>query len=286
MYSYDRRASTNANFLRGRSGWELRVIGELSAEYETPDFLDPLETAALVVDNVKKKYGDLWRAMMETNLAPKAVADTLARMKDRALSGRPMFAADDGLTQQFRDSIFMAIKRVGDGVRAMGLGSVVKYNPQERIDDDHRATHARFNLRFDHPKINPAYRPAIFFYWDKSKEQGVIESASLVWKNKHYDNLPLAKMAGAMLTAADDIVADLKRQLGEPEPTTEAWSVVTLGKGHSYATEVDTFSSKSKAEQEARDRGDCYVVKGTQMWNEPLGQVEEHDRPAQYRFFR
>jgi hypothetical protein len=91
-HNYDRRAATNAVFLRGRSGWELRVIGELSSEYEgvTPD---PLETAALVVDNVKKKYDDLWRAMMETNLAPKAVADTLARMKDRALSGRPLAAS-------------------------------------------------------------------------------------------------------------------------------------------------------------------------------------------------
>ncbi len=65
----------------------------------------------------------------------------------------------------------------------------------------------------------------------------------------------------------------------------ETWSVVTLGESHNYATEVETFDSKSKAEQEAKDLGNCYVVKGTQMWNEPLGQVEEHDRTAPYKFF-
>lgn len=69
----------------------------------------------------------------------------------------------------------------------------------------------------------------------------------------------------------------------EPEAE-EAWSVVTMEDG--YASNVQAFNSKSKAEAEARDHGNCYVVKGTQMWNEPLGQVEEHDRPAPYRFFR
>lgn len=77
--------------------------------------------------------------------------------------------------------------------------------------------------------------------------------------------------------------AKAREQAAESE---EAWSVVTLGRGHGYATEVDTYSSKAKAEEEARNRGDCYVVKGTQMWNEPLGQVEEHDRDAPYRYFR
>jgi len=78
----------------------------------------------------------------------------------------------------------------------------------------------------------------------------------------------------------------LKQETKEPEAADEAWSVVTLGKDHGYATEVDVFSSKEKAEAKARDLGNCYVVKGTQMWNEPLGQVEEHNREAPYRFFR
>ncbi len=76
-----------------------------------------------------------------------------------------------------------------------------------------------------------------------------------------------------------------KEEQTKPKTSEETWSVVTLGKSHSYATEVETFDSKSKAEQEAKDLGNCYVVKGTQMWNEPLGQVEEHDRTAPYKFF-
>jgi hypothetical protein len=88
----------------------------------------------------------------------------------------------------------------------------------------------------------------------------------------------------SLATEARRIQQQTKVQTKEPE-SEEAWSVVTLGKGHSYATEVDVFTSKSKAEQEAKDRGDCYVVKGTQMWNEPLGQVEEHDRNVPSKFF-
>jgi hypothetical protein len=212
----------------------------------------------------------------ETEESAKTAAKVAARFQ--------MGATTDPDANQFRDMAIKAIKRVGDGVRAMGLGSVVKFNPQERVDDDDRAIHARFTLRFDHSKVNSAYRPAIFFYWDKSKGLGYVESSSLVWKNKHYDNIPLDKMGAAMLDAAGDILADIKRQLGEPE-SKEAWSLVTLGKGHGYAAEVQVFSSKAKAEKEAQEQGNCYVVKGTQMWNEPLGQVEEHDHTAPSKFF-
>lgn len=190
------------------------------------------------------------------------------------------------LADEFRASIIKAVKRVGDGVRAMGLGSVVKYNPQEEIREDrYGGTHGTFFLRFEHDKINRAYHPGINFYWDPSKESGTVGTSNLVWPAKDRGNLPLNKMGHAMLDAADDILKDLKRQLGETE-SEETWSVVTLGKDHGYATEVDTFPSKAKAEAEARHRGNCYVVKGTQMWNEPLGQVEEHDRPAPSKFFR
>jgi hypothetical protein len=117
-----------------------------------------------------------------------------------------------------------------------------------------------------------------------SKELGTVSTSNLVWPSKRYEHLPLAKMADAMLDAADDIVKDLKRQLNKSE-SEEAWSVVTLGNSHGYATEVQTFASKAKAELEAQNLGNCYLVKGTQMWNEPLGQVEEHDRPAPSKFF-
>ena len=74
------------------------------------------------------------------------------------------------------------------------------------------------------------------------------------------------------------------RAKAQAEESSQVWSVVEMHDG--YASAVDTYDSKEKAEREARDRGRCYVVKGTQMWNEPLGQVEEHDRDAPYRYFR
>jgi len=66
----------------------------------------------------------------------------------------------------------------------------------------------------------------------------------------------------------------------------EVWSVAHTGHGHGYVTEVDTFSSKSKAMQAAKDAGGAYVMRGTQMWNEPLGQIEESNRPASYQWVK
>jgi hypothetical protein len=44
-----------------------------------------------------------------------------------------------------------------------------------------------------------------------------------------------------------------------------------------YIAEVETFNSKAKAMAHARDIAPAYVVKGTQMWNEPIGQTEEDE---------
>ena len=62
--------------------------------------------------------------------------------------------------------------------------------------------------------------------------------------------------------------------------------MVQKGMDHSYATEVETFGSKTEAEAHAREVGGAYVVKGTQMWNEPLGQIEESRKPSPYRFIQ
>lgn len=164
----------------------------------------------------------------------------------------------------------------------MGLGSIVKYNPQERITTNrYGGIHSLFLLRFDHPQINPTYRPGINFYWDPDKKLGAVGTTNLVWPTKTRERVPLNKMGDEMV----DAVKDLKRLLKREEDA-EAWSVVTLGKDHGYATEVEVFDNKAKAEAKARGLGNCYVVKGTQMWNEPLGQVEEHSREAPYKFFR
>ncbi len=124
------------------------------------------------------------------------------------------------LAEQFRASIIQAVKRVGDGVRRMGLGAGVKYNPQERIDQDSHGVHGTFFLRFEHPKVNPLHRPGINFYWNLSKGTGTVGTSQLVWRAKVRENLPLAKMAPAMLEAADDILLDLKRQM-DASPSTE-----------------------------------------------------------------
>ena len=54
----------------------------------------------------------------------------------------------------------------------------------------------------------------------------------------------------------------------------------------SYVGSVEVFDSKADAIAYAKDIGRATVVKGTQMWNEPMGQVEEHDRPAWTRYYR
>jgi len=75
----------------------------------------------------------------------------------------------------------------------------------------------------------------------------------------------------------------LRSQTPEPE---ETWSVVQLGMDHGYATDVNTYSTKSKAIDAAKDAGGAYVLRGTQMWNEPLGQIEESDRPARTQWVK
>ena len=49
-----------------------------------------------------------------------------------------------------------------------------------------------------------------------------------------------------------------------------------------YADEVIDGLSKAEAVEMAQDMGWEYIVKGTQMWNEPLGQIEESSRIADY----
>lgn len=65
------------------------------------------------------------------------------------------------------------------------------------------------------------------------------------------------------------------------------WSVAVLGRGHGYVSEVEAdFESKFQAIARAEELGDAYVVRGTQVWNKPLGTVEEHDRVAPYQHVR
>lgn len=81
---------------------------------------------------------------------------------------------------------------------------------------------------------------------------------------------------------------ELLRKTAPPTQSTpgsgQTWSVVTTGSNHGYAVEVEIRESKTDAEAYAREIGGAYVLKGTQMWNEPVGQVEESDRPATYRW--
>lgn len=75
-YSYDRRAAKVPPSLGHRSGYELRVIGFLSDVWP---FLaeDKLDAAARGVDTMKRKHPELWKGLVEVNLAPKEVADII-----------------------------------------------------------------------------------------------------------------------------------------------------------------------------------------------------------------
>jgi hypothetical protein len=68
----------------GRSGYELRIIGFLSDVWPFQvqhgrgnDEADMLEVAARGVDTMKRRHPDLWKGMVEVNLAPKEVADII-----------------------------------------------------------------------------------------------------------------------------------------------------------------------------------------------------------------
>lgn len=197
---------------------------------------------------------------------------------------------ETALIEDIRALVVKAIKRIGDGVRSLGLGSIVKYNPQEKVDVDLHGIQGTYYLRIDHPQFS-TYHPGINFYWYKEDKLGSVEGWGLIGPKTVHDKLPLNKMADAMFDVADDILRDIKHLLEKKtqdkrQETDQVWSVVTLGKDHGYATDVEIFGSKDEAEERAKNLRNVYVVKGTQMWNEPLGQVEEHDRDAPSKFFR
>lgn len=105
-------------------------------------------------------------------------------------------------------------------------------------------------------------------------------------------------IAKAVVSGIKDIEAKAQRKKVEEEHG--AWSVAWTGYmladsgededenevNGSYVMRVETFDSREEAEGYARNNGPAYVVQGTQMWNEPLGQVEEHDRDAKTWFIR
>ena len=66
------------------------------------------------------------------------------------------------------------------------------------------------------------------------------------------------------------------------------WSIATFPDG--YAAEVRAGLTRDEAYAMVLERGSgWYAVEGTQMWNEPQGQVEEHNRDAKvvgYDFIR
>lgn len=75
--------------------------------------------------------------------------------------------------------------------------------------------------------------------------------------------------------------ADKVSAAGDSDVT---WSIAVVGKSHGYVTEAEYYDSKQEAIEAAKEMGGAYILKGTQMWNEPLGQVEEHDRRVKYQW--
>jgi hypothetical protein len=54
----------------------------------------------------------------------------------------------------------------------------------------------------------------------------------------------------------------------------------------SYISEVREFTSRAKALAYAERVAPAYLVEGTQMWNEPVGQIEESNRPGKYKLIQ
>lgn len=212
--------------------------------------------------------------------------DEIAKMSDQSNVVR--IAADKPVTAEQLDLLITkSFKRIDKAIRAMGMGAVVTLYPLGiRTNDWRGEIKGGFSFNFKHPDINPIWRPGISFYWSIGDNQGQVSSFGLVWGQKEVsDNTSLAQMNKAMMSITDAIVKDLQKQLEQKEKSDEVWSIATKDED-GYAKEVDTFESRESAEEEARDRGNCYVIKGTQMWNEPIGQVEEHDRQASYHYFK
>jgi hypothetical protein len=191
------------------------------------------------------------------------------------------------LTETITNALKEAVKRIAGTLKPLGL--TVKYVLELPTVGRHDLISAGVQLHLGTPSrpVLHLQKPTIRIYWNARKETASVFNSNFVWPVKEPENVPEQHLHETVLKMADALCEDVKRLLGrDSEPESGTWSVVQVGTDHSYATEVDTFSSKEKAETEARNQGNCYVVKGTQMWNEPLGQVEEHDRPANYKFFK
>lgn len=92
------------------------------------------------------------------------------------------------------------------------------------------------------------------------------------------NNTALVKEIAAAIYKLRQTAPEKKDEVSPETP----WSVVSMHDG--YAAHVLVFANKKDAMKEAQDRGRVYLVKGTQMWNEPLGQVEEHNRVAHHQW--
>lgn len=77
-----------------------------------------------------------------------------------------------------------------------------------------------------------------------------------------------------------------KEQQEKEEESDEVWSAFWIGRRHGYVTEVALFGSKQEAIDAAKDAGGGYVLKGTQMENEPMGQIEESNKFRDYRWYQ
>lgn len=64
------------------------------------------------------------------------------------------------------------------------------------------------------------------------------------------------------------------------------WDSDDVSDYQGYVVRVWTFDTKEQAIQKAKSLGGANVMRGTQMENEPLGQVEERRRPIDYRWYR
>lgn len=214
------------------------------------------EQAAKADAERKRKY-------LETHISSQQLSDALSHVGIKAkIRGfeyeRNMIVGEEGLnlywnTTDNSSHFFWILRHPYTGERLPdGEGSYSGRVPMTEVEKGAKAIAAEVKDTLKKIEVGAAKKK-------KEEEAKVLQETQGVWS----------------VARTNDMIAETNRG-GDDEDDD--------GERNGYIGEVETFNSKEKALAYARDIAPCYVVKGTQMWNEPIGQVEEHDKVAWYQF--
>ena len=202
-----------------------------------------------------------------------------------------------------------AKKTYGGQIRGI-MNGVVKILVEAGFDADRpfagfsgdRSYDERFHVTFDEGRsveisLNLVYRHGRYDYtwWVTPFNTGYLSESG-----EFNVGQPLQKQVQTFAQALLKVLDKYRTQFAEHDAEADkgTWSVARdgymleetgdAGEDHSqgYIAEVRVFDSKSKALAYAKDIAPAYLVPGTQMWNEPVGQIEEEDRPVRYKLIQ